>query len=81
MLWIYDECKAQFDRLKLDMNRHYEFYQTVLGNEDEMEKYTEDSLRYMQAYTKEFIEKKQADIVNQLKGWHGEKVDNVFGEK
>jgi len=74
----YDECKAQFDRLKLDMDMHYEFYQTVLGNEDEMEKYTEDSLRYMQAYTKEFIEKKQADIVNQLKGWHGDDVSKIL---
>ena len=77
----YEECGAQFDKLKADMDRHYEFYQTVLENEDEQKKYTADALRYMQAYTKEFIEKKQADIVNQLRGWHGDEVDKVFGEE
>ncbi len=74
----YDECKVQIDRLKADMNRHFEFYQTVLENENEQEKYTEDALRYMRAYTKEFIAKKQEDIENQLVGWHGEKTREVF---
>ena len=60
------------------MNRHFEFYQTVLENENEQEKYTEDALRYMRAYTKEFIAKKQEDIVNQLVRWHGEKTREVF---
>ena len=63
------------------MDKHFDFYQTVLDNEDEQKKYTADALRYMQAYTKEFIEKKQADIVNQLRGWHGDEVDKVFGEE
>lgn len=74
----YEGAANQFAELKQDMNRHFEYYQMVLQTEEERKKFDTDVLHYMNTYTKEYIEKTQAEILNQLKSWHGDDIFSKF---
>lgn len=76
----YKEAADQFGELQKDMDRHFRYYQTVLQNEEESKKFDANNLRYMKAYTEEFIMKTQKEILAQLKGWHGEEVYDMFSK-
>ncbi len=69
---------THWKELKSEMNAHYVFYQGLLANPTECAKYNERQLRYIKAYTPEFIEQKQLDILNILRSWHGEEKVNAF---
>lgn len=74
----YREAAKQFDELKNCMENHYKYYQMVLQTEEESKKIGEEALRYMRAYTEEFIVKTQNEILSQLKNWHGDEIYNRF---
>ena len=58
------------------MQHHFEYYQAVLSDEQKMRQFSERQLRNMRAYTQEFIDKKQEEILTKLRQWEGE---NRFG--
>lgn len=70
----YEEAVSLYRELEEKMDTHYKHYQFVLSDEKEQEKYDANMLRYMAAYTEEFIGKKKEEILHQLKVWYGEDV-------
>lgn len=74
----YKEAANQFGELKKSMANHFKYYQMVLQTEEESKKFDEEALRYMRAYTEEFIAKTQNEILSQLKNWHGDEIYNQF---
>ncbi len=68
----YKEAAALYHELKKKMEAHWEHYQRVLADEKEQQKYDANTLRYMSAYTEEFIAEKKKEICYQLKKWYGE---------
>lgn len=76
----YKEAADQFGELQKDMERHFKYYQTVLQSEAESKKFDANNLRYMRAYTEEFILKTQKEMLAQLKGWHDEEVYDMFSK-
>ena len=58
------------------MQHHFEYYQAVLLDEQKMRQFSERQLRNMRAYTQEFIDKQQEEILTKLRQWEGE---NHFG--
>lgn len=77
----YKEAANQYGELKKSMERHFQYYQMVLQNEEELRKLNERQLRYIRAYTEEFIENTQQEILEQLKNWHGEEVYEKFSRE
>lgn len=74
----YDEATTLYHELEEKMDTHFKHYQLVLSDEKEQKKYDANMLRYMTAYTEEFIEKKKEEILHQLKVWYGEDVVGEF---
>ena len=68
----YNEAAKHWNELIRGMQYHYEYYQKVLDNEAEVEKYTERQLRHMRNYTQNFIKEKQDQILCCLKDWQGQ---------
>lgn len=77
----YDEAVILYHELEQKMELHFKHYQYVLSDETEQQKYDANMLRYMNAYTEEFIEKKKAEICFQLKQWYGDEVVGKFQKK
>lgn len=77
----YEAAAKHFQELQEEMQLHFNHYQNVLKNEDEMAKYSSRNLRNMRIYTSEFIKEKQEDILNRLREWHGEEKYQKFLEK
>lgn len=72
----YDDAAKHFEELRGQMQNQYEYHQEVLSNSEEKAKYNDRQIGYMEAYTKEFIEQKQQDIINYIIGcWPGEKAE------
>ena len=61
------------------MQHHFEYYQAVLLDEQKMRQFSERQLRNMRAYTQEFIDKKQEEILTKLRQWEGENHFGNFG--
>lgn len=72
----YEEASKHWKELKKGMQHHFEYYQAVLSDEQKMRQFSERQLRNMRAYTQEFIDKKQEEILTKLRQWEGE---NRFG--
>lgn len=77
----YTEAANQFGELKKSMEHHFKYYQMVLQTEEESKKFDKNALRYMRAYTEEFIAKTQKEILFQLKNWHGDEVYDSFSKE
>lgn len=74
----YDQARTHWDELRSGMSRHYEYYQKVLGNDQEMAKFTDRQLDRMRAYTPELIKDKQNDILNIIKKFLGTDIYDRF---
>ena len=74
----YDMAAQYWKDLAGEMQSHYDFYQTLFSEPSEMAKYNDRQLRYMKAYTPEFIEQKKESILSALRIWHGEEKVNRF---
>lgn len=74
----YDMAAQYWKDLAGEMQSHYDFYQTLFSEPSEMAKYNDRQLRYMEAYTPEFIEQKKESILSALRSWHGEAKVNCF---
>jgi len=74
----YDMAAQYWKDLADEMQSHYDFYQTLFSEPSEMAKYNDRQLRYMEAYTPEFIEQKKESILSALRSWHGEEKVNRF---
>jgi len=74
----YEGAAKHWQELKNEMQRHFDFYQSVLNTGSEMAKYNDRQLRYMQDYTPEFISLKQNEILETLKSWVGDEKYNEF---
>lgn len=75
-MYRFEDAAKHFEELKERMEKHYEFYQSVLADETEKEKYSDRQIGFMEAYTKEFIAEKQNDIINYILGcWPGEQAE------
>lgn len=74
----YDMAAQYWKDLAGEMQSHYDFYQTLFSEPSEMAKYNDRQLRYMEAYTPEFIEQKKESILSALRSWHGEEKVNRF---
>lgn len=76
----YEDAAKHFNDLKAEMQHHFDSYHIILNSESESAKYTSRDLRYMEAYTQEFILGKQQDILVRLQEWNGvEKVEKMMG--
>ena len=60
------------------MQKHYDYYQVVLGDEGEEVKFPKRQLGNMCAYTKKYMEEKQQDILQRLTNWEGEEKIKKF---
>lgn len=67
----YEKAASLYHDLEAKMNLHFKHYQMILANESEMQKYDANILRYITAYTPDFIETKKKEILHQLKEWYG----------
>lgn len=74
----YDMAAQYWKDLADEMQSHYDFYQTLFSEPSEIAKYNDRQLRYMKAYTPEFIEQKKESILSALRSWHGEEKVNRF---
>lgn len=74
----YDMAAQYWKDLAGEMQSHYDFYQTLFSEPSEIAKYNDRQLRYMEAYTPEFIEQKKESILSALRSWHGEEKVNRF---
>lgn len=74
----YDEAASLYHELEQKMKLHFHHYQVILADENEQKKYSANILRYINAYTEEFIAKKKEEILFQLKEWYGEEVFSEF---
>ena len=74
----YYQARDHWKELQEGMNRHYDYYQKVLGSDLLMTKFTDRQLGRMRSYTKEFIKDKQDDILNIIKEFLGQKVFDKF---
>lgn len=65
------------------MQKQYEYHQNILSDETEKVKFNDRQIGYMEAYTQEFIEEKQQDVVDYIFGcwpWQqAEKLAEVIG--
>lgn len=77
----YEEAVSLYHELEKKMDTHYQHYQFVLSSEAELPKYNANMLRYIKAYTPEFIADKKREIFHQLKEWYGEEVFAKFEER
>ena len=69
-----------FEELKEQMQKQYEYHQSILSDEAEKAKFNDRQIGYMEAYTQEFIKEKQQDVVNYILGcWPG-KMAEKFAE-
>lgn len=68
----YEETAGHWNDLKKGIKRHFEYYQIVLENEQEMQKFPERQLGNMRAYTQEFMVEKQEEILANLRHWEGD---------
>lgn len=76
----YEEAAALYHELEKKMEVHWKHYQCVLADEKEQRKYDANTLRYMNAYTEEFIAEKKQEICYQLKQWYGEDSYSCFAK-
>ena len=74
----YDQARIHWNELQAGMNRHYEYYQKVLGSDQEMAKFTDRQLGRMRSYTPELIRDKQDEILNIIKKFLGQEVYDKF---
>lgn len=74
----YDMAAQYWKDLAGEMQSHYDFYQTLFSEPSEIAKYNDRQLRYMKAYTPEFIEQKKESILSALRSWNGEEKVNHF---
>ena len=74
----YDVAAQHWKDLAVEMQSHYDFYRTVLSNPAETAKYSDRQIRYIEAYTPDFIEQKKESILDALRSWHGEDKVNRF---
>lgn len=70
----FEEAASLYHELEAKMDMHFKHYQVVLADESEMQKYDANILRYITAYTPEFIKMKKNEILHQLKEWYGEEI-------
>ena len=71
---------SRFEELKEQMQKQYEYHQSILSDEAEKAKFNDRQIGYMEAYTQEFIKEKQQDVVNYILGcWPG-KMAEKFAE-
>lgn len=76
----YEDAVSLYHELEIKMDRHLKHYRFVLSDEEEQKKYDANILRYMQAYTEEFIDQRKKEILFQLKEWYGEEAFAKFQE-
>lgn len=60
------------------MQKQYEYHQNILSDETEKVKFNDRQIGYMEAYTQEFIEEKQQDVVDYIFGcWSGQQAEKL----
>lgn len=60
------------------MQKQYEYHQNILSDETEKVKFNDRQIGYMEAYTQEFIEEKQQDVVEYIFGcWPGQQAEKL----
>ena len=74
----YERAALHWNELKEGMQKHYGYYQMVLGDEGEEVKFPKRQLGNMRAYTKEYMEEKQQEILQRLTSWEGEEKIKKF---
>ena len=74
----YERAALHWNELKEGMQKHYDYYQVVLGDEGEEVKFPKRQLGNMRAYTKKYMEEKQQDILQRLTNWEGEEKIKKF---
>jgi transcriptional regulator with XRE-family HTH domain len=74
----YERAALHWNELKEGMQKHYGYYQMVLGNEGEEVKFPKRQLGNMRAYTKEYMEEKKQEILQRLTNWEGEEKIKKF---
>lgn len=80
ILGRFENAAKYFEELKEQMQKQYEYHQSILSDEAEKAKFNDRQIGYMEAYTQEFIKEKQQDVVNYILGcWPG-KMAEKFAE-
>ena len=74
----FSRIKQHWKALASEMQTHYDFYRTLLSTPAEIAKYHDRQIRYIEAYTLDFIEQKKESILDVLRSWHGEDKVNRF---
>lgn len=80
ILGRFENAAKYFEELKEQMQKQYEYHQSILSDEAEKAKFNDRQIGYMEVYTQEFIKEKQQDVVNYILGcWPG-KMAEKFAE-
>lgn len=74
----YEEAVKLYHELEAKMDMHFAHYQLILSDENEQAKYDANILRYIRAYTEDFIAGKKKEILYQLEEWYGEDKFSAF---
>ena len=77
----YEEAVSLYHDLEAKMDMHFAHYQLILSDENEQAKYDANILRYITAYTEDFIAGKKKEILYQLREWYGEEIFTLFESK
>ncbi len=59
ILGRFENAAKYFEELKEQMQKQYEYHQSILSDEAEKAKFNDRQIGYMEAYTQEFIKEKQ----------------------
>ena len=74
----FERAAQHYKELKDGMQYHFERYREILESEEETEKYPNRQIRNMRAYTQEYMEDRQKEILERLREWHGEEKYQKF---
>lgn len=77
----YESGAIHWNELKAGMQEHYDYYQQMISQDEALISFDARQIGHMHSYTKEFMAKKQEDILNILRSWHGEEKVNCLMKK
>ena len=75
-----EAAKAHWTELKAGMQKHYDYYQTVLASDEEQAKFTARQIERMRTYTKDYIEDKQEAILQIIKQFFGNEAYSLLAD-
>ena len=75
-----EAAKAHWTELKAGMQKHYDYYQTVLASDEEKAKFTARQIERMRTYTKDYIEDKQEAILQIIKQFFGNEAYSLLAD-